>query len=156
MKSGSQHKDLLLPLLGHAVLFCLLAAVFTAAVAAVYGLLASFSGGHLVGVSGFLPSGSAWEASVLLGVALALFNATGDSVEIDCDQERKSHSAMTYGLALATTCLIALAFERISHGTWLQPYFHTWLGAAVVGAFLVTKLVALRWHRKALLTPPRQ
>lgn len=156
MKTGSRHIDLLLPLLGQAVVLCFLSAVFTVAVAAVYGMLSSVWQGHALGVAGFLPSGNAWEASVLLGVTVALFNMTGDSVEIDCDQERRSLSAVTYGLALATTCLFGLALERVSHGTWLQPYFQTWLGAAVVAAFLATKLVAIRWHRKSLLSQSGQ
>lgn len=152
MNIGSRHNELMLPFLGQAVLLCLLSAVFTLAVGVVYGMLSPLWQAHALGVAGFLPSGNAWEASVLMGLAVALFNTTGDSVEIDCDQGRRRLSAVTYGLALATTCLFGLALERVSHGTWLQPYFHTRLGAAVVAAFLATKLVALRWHRKALLS----
>ena len=156
MSTGPRHNQMLSPFLGQAVLLCGLSAVFTLAVAAVYGVVTSISHGHAPGIAGFLPSGNAWEAAVLLGIALALFNATGDSVEIDCDQGRKSHSPVTYGLALATTCLIGLALERVAHGTWLQPYFRTWLGAAVVATFLTTKLVAMRWHRKSLLSQPME
>jgi hypothetical protein len=152
MKTDSKHIGLLLPFLGQAALLCLVSAVFTLTMAAGYGALTSFWQGHALGISAFVPSGSAWEASVLVGLALALFNTTGDSVELDCDQGRKTHSAVTYGLALATTCLFALVLERMSHGTWLQPYVQSWRGAAVVGAFLATKLVALRWHRKTLLS----
>src|SRR6185369_4182219 len=65
---------------------------------------------------------------------------------------RTSHSAVTYGLALATTCLFALVLERGSHGNWLEPYFRSWLGAAVVGAFLVTMLFVMRRHRNSLLS----
>ncbi|MEO8654827.1 MAG: hypothetical protein ABI409_11945, partial [Ramlibacter sp.] len=146
MNTGPRHNELMLPFLGQAVLFCFLSAVFTAAVAAVYGVLTSVMHGHVLDIAGFLPSGNAWEASVLLGLAVALFNTTGASVELDCDQGRRRLSAVTYGLALTTTCLFGLALERVSHGTWLQPYFQTWLGAAVVAAFLAAKLVALRWH----------
>jgi hypothetical protein len=156
MKDGPRHNELMLPFLGQAVLLCFLSAVFTLAVGVVYGMLSSVWQGHALGVAGFLPSGNAWEASVLMGLAVALFNTTGDSVEIDCDQGRRRLSAVTYGLALATTSLFGLALERVSHGTWLQPYFQTWLGAAVVAAFLATKLVALRWHRKALLSQSGQ
>jgi hypothetical protein len=78
----------------------------------------------------------------------------GDSVELDCDQGRNSHSAVTYGLAVATTGLFAVALERMSHGTWLQPYFQTWLGVAVVVAFFATQLVAMRWHRNTLWSQP--
>ena len=152
MKTSSKHKELVFPFLGQAVLLCFLSAVLTLAVGAGYGALASFWQGHALGVTAFEPSVYAWEAAVLLGIALALFNITGDSVEVDCDQGRKSHSAVTYGLALATTFLFALVLERISHGNWLEPYFHTWSGAAVVGAFLATKLVAMRWHRNSLLS----
>ena len=155
MNPGSNHKNLLLPFLGQAVLLCVLSAVFTLAVAAVYGALTSLFQWRAVGIAAFGPSVYAWEAAVLLGFVVALFNTTGDSVELDCDQSRKTHSAVTYGLALATTCLFALMLERMSHGTWLQPSFRMW-GAAAVGAFLATKLVALHWHRKALLSQPRQ
>lgn len=144
------------PLLGQAVLLCFVSAVFTLVVAVGYGILTSFGRWLALGISAFLPSTYAWEAAVLMGIGVALFNTTGDSVELDCDQGRKSHSAVTYGLALATTALFALVLERISHGTWLQPYFQTWGGAAVVGAFLVTNLVAIRWHRNSLLSKPRQ
>jgi hypothetical protein len=147
MNAGSRHSRLLPQFLAQAVLFCLVSALFTLVVAAVYGVLASLWQG---GVAGFLPSGNAWEAALLGGVALALFNATGDSVEIDCDQGRTCHSAVTYGLTLATTSLFALILERVSHGTWLQPYVRTWLGAALVIAFLATKLLVISWHRKSL------
>ena len=150
--AGSNRKELMLPFLGQAVLLCFLSAVFTLAVAAGYGALASFWQWQALGITAFEPSAYAWEAAVVLGVGLALFNTTGASVELDCDQGRRSHSALTYGLALATTFLFALLLERISHGNWLGPYFHTWRGAAVIGAFLVTKLVAMRWHRKSLLS----
>ena len=152
MNTGPRHNNLMLPFLGQAVLLCFLSAVFTLAVGVVYGMLSSAWHGHVMGMAGFLPSGNAWEASVLLGLTVALFNTTGDSVEMDCDQGRRRLSAVTCGLALATTCLFGLALERVSHGTWLQQYFQTWLGSAVVAAFLATKLVALRWHRKALLS----
>ena len=152
MNTGPRHNELMLPFLGQAVVLCCLSAVFTLAVAVVYGMLSSVWHGHVLGIAGFVPSGNAWEASVLLGLAVALFQTTGDSVEIDCDQGRRRLSAVTYSLALATTCLFGLALERVSHGTWLQPYFQSWLGAAVVAAFLATKLLALRWHRKALLS----
>lgn len=131
---------------------CLAAALLTLVVAAVYGILASVWQLHAMGIVGFLPSVNAWEAAGLLGVAVALFNVTGDSVEVDCDQGLEGHSAVTYGLAFATTILVALVLERASHGTWLAAYFRSWLGATVVGAFLVTKLVAMRWHRRSLLS----
>jgi len=143
---------LLLPFLIQAILLCFVSAVFTLAVAAGFGVLASFWEGHALGIAGFLPSTFAWEGAVLLGIGLALFNTTGNSVELDCDQGRKSHSAVTYGLALATTSLFALLLERVSHGTWLEPYLQTWRGAAMVGAFLVVILVAMYWHRKSLLS----
>lgn len=152
MNTGTKHKELVVPCLGRAILLCFLSAVLTLAVAAGYGALASLWQGRVLSISAFEPSAYAWEAAVLLGVGLALFNTTGDSVEADCDQGRRSHSAVTYGLALANTILFALLLERISHGTWLEPYFKTWRGAALVGAFLVTKLVALHWHRKSLLS----
>lgn len=147
MNAGSRHGHLLPQFLGQAVLLCFVSALFTVAIAAAYGVVTSLWHG---GVAGFLPSGNAWEAALLGGVAVALFNATGNSVEIDCDLGRKSHSAVTYGLTLATTFLFALVLERVSHGTWLQPYFRTWLGAAVVLTFLATKLVVIGWHRKSL------
>ena len=152
MNTGPTHKELVIPFLGQAILLCFLSAVLTLAVGAGYGALASFWQGHALGVTAFEPSVYAWEAAALLGIALALFNTTGDSVEVDCDQGRRSHSAATYGLALVTTCVFALVLERISHGNWLQPYFQSWRGAAVVGAFLATKLVAMRWHRNSLLS----
>jgi hypothetical protein len=152
MNTGSKHKDLVLPFLGQAIVLCFLSAVLALAVGAGYGVLASFWQGHTLGITAFEPSVYAWEAAVLLGTALALFNITGDSIELDCDQGRRSHSAVTYGLALVTTFLFTLVLERISHGNWLEPYFKTWRGAAVVGAFLATKLVAMRWHRNSLLS----
>ena len=109
-----------------AVLLCVLSAVFTLTVAAGYRALASLFQWHVVGIAAFEPSVYAWEAAVLLGIAVALFNTTGDSVELDYDQGRETHSAMTYGFALAATRLSALVLERMSHGTWLQPYFRTW------------------------------
>ena len=154
MNRNSKHQELLLPFLAQAILLCFVAIVFTLVAAAGYGALSYFWQEHALGITAFEPSVYAWEAAVLLGIALALFNTTGDSVERDCDQGRRSHSAVTYGLTLATTSLFALALERISHGNWLQPYFQTWRGAAVVGAFLVTKLVAMRFHRNSLLSQP--
>jgi hypothetical protein len=154
MSTTSKHKELLVPFLGQAVLLCLLSAVFTLAVAVGYGVLTAFGRWLALGVSAFLPSVCAWEAAVLLALTLALFNTTGDSVELDCDQGRQRHSAVTYGLALVTTGLFALALERLSHDTWLQPYFRTWGGAAVVGAFLATELFAMRCHRNTLLSQP--
>jgi hypothetical protein len=156
MNTDSSHKELMLPLVCQAVLLCFLSAVFTLAVAVVYGVLTSFGKWLAVGITAFEPSVYAWEAAVLLGIGLALFNTTGDSVELDCDQGRRTHSAVTYGLALATTGLFALGLERMSHGTWLQPYFRTWGGAAVVGAFLTTIFVAMRWHRKSLSSQPAE
>lgn len=147
----SSHKKLMFPFLCQAVLLCFLSAAFTLAVAVGYGLLTSFGKWLAVGIAAFEPSLYAWEAAVFLSIAVALFNTTGDSVELDCDQGRQGHSVVTYGLALATTGLFALALERMSHGTWLQPYFRAWGGAAVVGAFLAAFLVALRWHRNSLL-----
>lgn len=155
MNTDSTHKELILPFLFQAVLLCFVAAVVTLAVAVGYGLLTSFGKWLAVGIAAFEPSLYAWEAAVFVGIALALFNTMGDSVELDCDQGRRGHSVVTYGLAFATTGLFALALERMSHGTWLQPYFRTW-GATVVGTFLVTILVALRWHRKSLLFQPTQ
>jgi hypothetical protein len=152
MKAGVRHRELLVPFLGQACLMCILTAVLTLVLAVGYGALESAWQLHATGIAEFLPSGRAWEAAALLGLALALFNITGDSVELDCDQGRRRLSAATYGLALATTILFALVLERATHGTWLAPYFKSWLGAAVVGAFLVTKLVALRWHQKSLLS----
>ena len=156
MNTNSSHKELMFPFLCQSVLLCFLAAAFTLAAAVGYGLLTSFGKWLAVGIAAFEPSLYAWEAAVFLGIALALFNTMGDSVELDCDQGRQGHSVVTYGLALATTGLFALALERMSHGTWLQPYFRTWGGAAVVGAFLATILVALRWHRKSLVFQPTQ
>jgi hypothetical protein len=152
MDTSSRHQELVRPFLGQAIALCILSAVLTLAVGAGYGALASFWQGRPLGLTAFEPSVYAWEAAGLLGVALALFNTTGDSIELDCDQGRRSHSAVTYGLALATTVLFALVLERISHGNWLEPYFHTWRGAAVVSAFLATKLVVMRWHRNSLLS----
>jgi hypothetical protein len=152
MNANAKHRVLLLSVLGQAVLMCFLTAVLTLVVAAGYGAVVSGWQGHALGIAAFLPSGNAWEAATLLGIALALFITTGDSVEVDCDRGRKSHSAVTYGLALATTSMFALALERASHGTWLAPYFQSWRGAVVVGTFLVTELIAMRWHRKSLLT----
>ena len=151
MNTNSSHKELLLPFLGLAILMCFLSLVFTLTVAAGYGALASLLQWHAVGITAFEPSAYALEAAVLLGTGLALFNTTGDSVELDCDQGRKHHSVVTYGLALASTSLFALVLERMSHGNWLQPYFRTWRGAAVVGAFLATNIVAMRRHRDSLL-----
>jgi hypothetical protein len=156
MNTNSSHKELMFPFLCQAVLLCFLAAAFTLAVAVGYGVLTSFGKWLAVGISAFEPSVYAWEAAVSLGITLALFNTMGDSVELDCDQGRQCHSVVTYGLALATTGLFALALERMSHGTWLQPYFRTWGGAAVVGAFLAATLVALRWPRNSLLFQPTQ
>ena len=156
MNTNSTHKELLLPFLVQAVLLCFLSAVFTLAVAVGYGLLTSFGKWLAVGIAAFEPSLYAWEAAVFMSIAVALFNTTGDSVELDCDQGRRGHSLVTYGLALATTGLFALALERMSHGTSLHAYFRTWGGAAVVGAFLATFLVALRWHRNSLVFQPTQ
>ncbi len=76
MKTGSRHVDLLLPLLGQAVLLGLVSALFTLAVGLVYGVLISFWQGHALGISAFEPSAYAWEAAVLLGMDVALFNTT--------------------------------------------------------------------------------
>ena len=151
MYAGMKHRELLVPFLGQACLMCILTAVLALVVAAVYGVVESTSQVHAPGIAQFLPSGYAWEAALLLGAALALFNITGDSVEIDCDQGRRRLSLVTYALALATTILFALVLERATHGTWLGPYFQSWRGMAVVGVFLVAKLVAVRWHQKTLL-----
>ncbi len=156
MNTSSTHKALALPFLGQAALLCILSALFTLAVAVAYGVLTSFGKGLTPGVTAFLPSAYAWEAAGLLGLCVAFFNTTGDSVELDCDQGRTSHSAVTYGLALATTCLFALGLQRVSQGTWLASYLQTWREAAVVGAFLVTMLVAMRLHRKTLLSRTAQ
>ena len=156
MKAGSRHVDLLLSLLAQAVLLFIVLALFTLAVAAGYGALASFWQGQAMGISAFEPSVYAWEAAVLLAAALALFNATGASVELDCDMGLQRHSVVTYGFALATTTLVALVLERMSHGTWLQPYVRSWLGPTAVAAFLTIKLVAMRWHRKSLLSQSTQ
>lgn len=151
MKAGMKHRELLVPFLGQSCLMCIITAVLTLIVAAGYAAVESAWQLHAMGLAEFLPSARAWEAAALLGVAVALFNITGDSVELDCDQGRRSLSPATYGLAIATTILVALALERATHGTWLAPYFRSWVGAALVAAFLATKLVAMRWHQKTLL-----
>lgn len=156
MKEVSKHSQLLTPFIVQALLFCLVSAIFTALVAVAYGVLTTLWHQPALRLASFLPSDNALEAAVLGGVTLALFNATGDSVEIDCDQGRKSHSTVTYGLALTSTFIFALVLERVSNGTWLQPHIRTWPGAAVVGAYLFANLLAIRWHRKCLLSPSQQ
>lgn len=152
MKRSSTHQALALSFLGQAVLSCIASALFTLTVAVVYGVLTSFGERLTPGVTTFLPSVYAWEAAGLFGICLALFNTTGDCVELDCDQGRQRHSAVAYGLAFATTGLFALGLQRVSQGNWLASYLQSWRQAAVVGAFLVTMLVAMRLHRRTLLS----
>lgn len=56
MNTGPRHNKLMLPFLGQAVLLCFLSAVFTLAVAMVYGMLSSVWHARVLGIGGFLPT----------------------------------------------------------------------------------------------------
>jgi len=93
---------------------------------------------HAGGWASFVPTTDVLTAAVLFGVAMGVFNITGDSAEMDTVLERRSPSMATYLLLDLSLCFAEGAMYLLVRDTYLTQF----VGALEL-SMLATLLVAI-------------